>query len=111
MALIDPLNDDGLRNALEDALLDAGTPPTNELLDRLEAATEQRAFVLAGETLGQLIARLDVRQRVVWERLLGTGGTLDECAEQLGVSRIAVHRQETRLRRRLRKKGLRLHQG
>ena len=94
-----------LRDALEDALLDAGTAPTTQLLDRLEIAAEQRAFELAGEQIGTLIARLDVRQRIVWQRLLGTGGTLDECAQQLGVSRVAVHRQETRLRRRLGKKG------
>lgn len=100
-----------LREALEDALLDAGTPPTTALLDRLETAAEERAFAIAGEQLGQLIARLDVRQRIVWERLMGVGPTLDECAQQLGVSRVAVHRQETRLRRRLRKKGLRRRQG
>ena len=96
---------------LEDALLDAGTAPTPQLLDRLETAAEQRAFELAGEQIGTLIARLDIRQRVVWERLMGVGPTLDECAQQLGVSRVAVHRQETRLRRRLRKKGLRRRQG
>lgn len=100
-----------LRDRLEDVLLAAGTPPTTALLDRLETAAEERAFQIAGEHLGQLVAQLDVRQRLIWERLLGTGGTLDECAQQIGVSRVAVHRQETRLRRRLRKKGLRRRQG
>lgn len=100
-----------LREALEDALLDAGTPPTAALLDRLETAAEERAFQIAGEHLGDLIAKLDVRQRIVWERLMGVGETLDEAARQLGVSRVAVHRQETRLRRRLSKKGLRRRQG
>ena len=104
-------NPNDLRDALEDALLAAGTPPTTTLLDRLETAAEERAFQIAGEHLGQLIAQLDVRQRLIWQRLLGTGETLDECAQQLGVSRVAVHRQETRLRRRLRKKGLRRRQG
>jgi DNA-directed RNA polymerase specialized sigma24 family protein len=100
-----------LREALEDALLDAGIPPTTALLDRLETAAEERAFQIAGEQLGQLIARLDIRQRVVWQRLMGVGPNLDECAAKLGVSRVAVHRQETRLRRRLSKNGLRHRQG
>jgi RNA polymerase sigma factor (sigma-70 family) len=100
-----------LREALEDALLDAGTPPSPALLDAVERLAEERAFQIAGEQLGQMIALLDVRQRIVWERLMGVGPTLDECAQQLGVSRVAVHRQETRLRRRLRKKGLRRRQG
>jgi RNA polymerase sigma factor (sigma-70 family) len=99
-----------LRDAAEDLLLMHGAPPTPALLDGVERLAEERAFTLAAEQLGQLIAKLDVRQRVLWQRLLGTGGTLDECAQQLGVSRVAVHRQETRLRRRLRKKGLRRRQ-
>ena len=95
-----------LRDALEDALLDAGTAPTTQLLDRLETAAEQRAFELAGEQIGTLIARLDVRQRIVWQRLLGTGGTLDQCAQALGVSAPAVSQAEKRLRRRLTKNRL-----
>ena len=100
-----------LREAAEDLLLMHGTPPTPALLDGVERLAEERAFQIAGEQLGQMIALLDVRQRIVWERLMGVGPTLDECAQQLGVSRVAVHRQETRLRRRLRKKGLRRRQG
>lgn len=104
-------NPNDLRDAAEDLLLMHGTPPTPALLDGVERLAEERAFQIAGEHLGQLVAQLDVRQRIVWQRLLGGGPTLDECAQQLGVSRVAVHRQETRLRRRLRKKGLRRRQG
>jgi DNA-directed RNA polymerase specialized sigma24 family protein len=99
-------NPNDLREALEDALLDAGTAPTPQLLDRLETAAEQRAFELAGEQIGTLIARLDIRQRVVWQRLMGVGPTLDECAAKLGVSKPAVHQAEKRLRRRLEKNRL-----
>ena len=109
---IAPMNTENqLREAAEDLLLMHGTPPTPQLLDGVERLAEERAFQIAGEQLGHLIARLDVRQRILWQRLLGTGGTLDECAQQLGVSRVAVHRQETRLRRRLSKNGLRRRQG
>ncbi len=104
-------NPNDLRDAAEDLLLMHGTPPTPGLLDGVERLAEERAFTLAAEQLGQLIAKLDVRQRVIWERLMGVGPTLDECAANLGISRVAVHRQETRLRRRLRKKGLRRRQG
>jgi RNA polymerase sigma factor (sigma-70 family) len=104
-------NPNDLRDAAEDLLLMHGTPPTPALLDGVERLAEQHAFTLAAEQIGTLIARLDIRQRVVWERLMGTGPTLDECAAKLGVSRVAVHRQETRLRRRLSKKGLRDRQG
>ena len=104
-------NLNNIRELLEDALLEAGIVPTEPLLDRLETAAEERAFQIAGEHLGQLVAQLDVRQRLIWERLMGIGPTLDAAAEQIGVSRVAVHRQETRLRRRLRKKGLRRRQG
>jgi len=106
-----PNDANDLRNAAEDLLLMHGTAPTQQLLDGVERLAEERAFTLAAEQLGQLIARLDVRQRIVWQRLMGAGPTLDECAQQLGVSRIAVHRQETRLRRRLGKKGLRDRHG
>jgi RNA polymerase sigma factor (sigma-70 family) len=99
-----------LRETLEDALLDAGTPPTAALLDRLETAAEERAFQIAGEHLGDLIAKLDVRQRVIWQRLMGAGETLDECARQLGVSAPAVAQAEKRLRRRLMKNRLRRRQ-
>ena len=100
-----------LREALEDALLAAGTPPTTALLDRLETAAEERAFQIAGEHLGQLVAQLDVRQRLIWQRLMGVGPTLDECAAKLGVSKPAVHQAEKRLRRRLEKNRLRRRQG
>jgi len=100
-----------LREALEDALLDSGMAPTTQLLDRLETAAEERAFEIAGEQLGQLIAKLDVRQRIVWERLMGVGPTLDECATRLGVSMPAIHQAEKRLRRRLTKNRLRRRQG
>ena len=100
-----------LRDAAEDLLLMHGAAPTQQLIDGVERLAEQHAFTLAAEQLGQLIAKLDVRQRVIWQRLMGVGPTLDECAANLGVSRIAVHRQETRLRRRLSKKGLRRRQG
>jgi DNA-directed RNA polymerase specialized sigma24 family protein len=95
-----------LRDNLEDALLDAGTAPTTQLLDRLETAAEQRAFELAGQQIGTLIAQLDIRQRVVWQRLMGVGPTLDECAAKLGVSKPAIHQAEKRLRRRLEKNRL-----
>jgi RNA polymerase sigma factor (sigma-70 family) len=108
-APIDNPND--LRDAAEDLLLMHGAAPTQQLIDGVERLAEQHAFTLAAEQLGQLIAKLDVRQRVIWQRLMGVGPTLDECAANLGVSRIAVHRQETRLRRRLSKKGLRRRQG
>jgi RNA polymerase sigma factor (sigma-70 family) len=104
-------NPNDLRDAAEDLLLMHGTPPTPALLDGVERLAEERAFQIAGEHLGQLVAQLDARQRVIWERLMGVGPTLDECAQQLGVSRVAVHRQETRLRRRLNKNGLRHRQG
>ena len=104
-------NPNDLRDAAEDLLLMHGTPPTPALLDGVERLAEERAFQIAGEHLGQLVAQLDVRQRVIWERLMGVGPTLDECAAKLGVSRVAVHRQETRLRRRLGKNGLRRRQG
>jgi RNA polymerase sigma factor (sigma-70 family) len=104
-------NPNDLREALEDALLEAGTAPTTQLLDRLETAAEERAFEIAGEQLGQLIAKLDVRQRIVWQRLIGVGPTLDECAAKLGVSKPAVHQAETRLRRRLTKNRLRRREG
>lgn len=95
-----------LRDRLEDVLLAAGTPPTTALLDRLETAAEERAFQIAGEHLGQLIAQLDVRQRLIWQRLMGIGPTLDAAAEQIGVSAPAVAQAEKRLRRRLTKNRL-----
>ena len=100
-----------LREAAEDLLLMHGSQPTQELLDGVERLAEERAFAIAGEQLGQLIARLDVRQRIVWQRLLGTGGTLDECAQALGVSAPAVSQAEKRLRRRLTKNRLGAAQG
>jgi hypothetical protein len=90
-----------IRALLEDALLESGIPPTERLLDRLEAVAEASGFEVGGRLLGDLIARLDVRQRRLWERLLETAPTLDECAAELGVSKVAVHRQEHRLRERL----------
>ena len=103
--------ENALREALEDALLEAGTAPTTQLLDRLETAAEKRAFEIAGNQLGQLIAKLDVRQRIVWQRLMGVGPTLDECATRLGVSMPAIHQAEKRLRRRLTKNRLRRRDG
>jgi len=90
-----------IRALLEDALLDSGIPPTERLLDRLEAVAEASGFEVGGRLLGDLIARLDVRQRRLWERLLETAPTLEECAAELGVSKVAVYRQERRLRKRL----------
>ncbi len=103
--------ENALREALEDALLEAGTAPTPQLLDQLETAAEERAFEIAGNQLGQLIAKLDVRQRIVWQRLMGVGPTLDECATRLGVSMPAIHQAEKRLRRRLTKNRLRRRDG
>ena len=76
-----------LRQLLEDA--------------RLETVAEAAGFEVSGRLLGDLIARLDVRQRRLWERLLETAPTLAECAAELGVSGVAIHRQEARLRKRL----------
>lgn len=90
-----------IRELLEDALLEAGIAPTELLLDRLEAVAEAAGFEVGGRLLSDLIARLDVRQRRLWERLLETAPTLEECAAELGVSGVAIHRQETRLRKRL----------
>jgi DNA-directed RNA polymerase specialized sigma24 family protein len=100
-----------LREKIEDALLNHRIAPAPELLDSLESLADEAAFPAAADMVAAMIGRLDIRQRVVWERLMGTGPTLDECAAKLGVSRVAVHRQETRLRRRLNKKGLRRRQG
>jgi len=101
------MNDENqLRDAAEDLLLMHGTAPTPQLLDGVERLAEERAFTIAAEQLGQLIARLDVRQRVVWERLMGIGPTLDAAAEQIGVSAPAVAQAEKRLRRRLTKNRL-----
>ena len=90
-----------IRELLEDALLEAGIAPTEPLLDRLEIVVEAAGFEVGGRLLSDLIARLDVRQRRLWERLLQTAPTLQEIAAELGVSGVAIHRQETRLRKRL----------
>lgn len=90
-----------IRELLEDALLEAGIAPTEPLLDRLETVAEAAGFEVGGRLLNDLIGRLDVRQRRLWERLLETAPTLEECAAELGVSGVAIHRQETRLRKRL----------
>lgn len=90
-----------IRELLEDALLEAGIAPTEPLLDRLETVAEAAGFEVGGRLLSDLIARLDVRQRRLWERLLQTAPTLQEIAAELGVSGVAIHRQETRLRKRL----------
>ena len=100
-----------LREKIEDALLNHRIAPAPELLDSLESLADEAAFPAAADMVAAMIGRLDIRQRVIWERLMGIGPTLDAAAEQIGVSRVAVHRQETRLRRRLSKNGLRRRQG
>jgi RNA polymerase sigma factor (sigma-70 family) len=107
-----PMNEtNDLRDAAEDLLLMHGAAPTQQLIDGVERLAEQHAFTLAAEQLGQLIAKLDVRQRVIWQRLMGVGPTLDECATRLGVSMPAIHQAEKRLRRRLTKNRLRRGHG
>ena len=95
------IDDNQVRDRIEDACLESGIVPTEPLLDRLETVAEAAGFEVGARLLGDLIARLDVRQRRLWERLLQTAPTLEQCAAELGVSKVAVHRQERRLRKRL----------
>jgi hypothetical protein len=90
-----------LRERLEDACLAHGTCPTEALLDRLEAVAEEAGFEVGGRLLGDLIARLDVRQRHLWTALLNQGDALAVIAADVGVSPQAMHRQVDRLRKRL----------
>ncbi len=94
-------NPNDLREALEDALLEAGTAPTTQLLDRLETAAEERAFEIAADMLAALVSRLDVRQRALWTGLIGTSDPLAEVAPSLGITAQALHRQQQRLEKRL----------
>ena len=72
-----------IRELLEDACLESGIVPTEPLLDSLEIVAEAAGFEVGARLLGDLIARLDVRQRRLWERLLQTAPTLEQCAGQL----------------------------
>ena len=100
-----------LRDRFEDTLLAHKIAPAPELLDALEALADEAAYPAAADLMAAMIGRLDIRQRIVWQRLLGTGGTLDECAQALGVSAPAVSQAEKRLRRRLTKNRLGAAQG
>lgn len=96
------MNDENqLREQLEDSLLNAGVCPTEALLSALEAVAEAAAFRHGGAMLGDILGKLAPADRAKWLRVMGTGPSLAEAAAEINISKVSLHKQEHRLRRRL----------
>jgi hypothetical protein len=92
---------DQTRDKIEDACLAYGVCPTTTLLDALEQIAEDAAFPIAGRYLSDLIAKLAPADQAKWLRVMDTGPSLSEASTAIGISKVSLHKQEHRLRRRL----------
>jgi DNA-directed RNA polymerase specialized sigma24 family protein len=92
---------DQIRDKIEDACLAQGICPTTTLLDELERIAEDSAFPIAGRYLSDLIAKLAPADQAKWLRVMDTGPSLSEASKAIGISKVSLHKQEHRLRRRL----------
>lgn len=90
-----------LRDQAEDLLLAHGAIPTPELLDGVEGLAEAAGFEIGGRLLGDLIAKLAPADQAKWLRVMDTGPSLSEASAAIGISKVSLHKQEQRLRRRL----------
>ena len=92
---------DQTRDKIEDVCLAHGICPTTTLLDELERIAEDSAFPIAGRYLSDLIAKLAPADQAKWLRIMDTGPSLSEASTAIGISKVSLHKQEHRLRRRL----------